>query len=214
MSAISLPAYPAGHTALLFVDPYNDFLADGGKLWPRVAQVAQSVGLHDNLKRVLASVRAASLPVFIVPHHRAEPDDFAGWDHPTPYQLGAARAQVFARGTWGGEWFPDCAPQPGDVIVKEHWGGSGFANTDLDLLLKQHRVSHVILVGLIANTCIESTGRFATELGYHVTLVRDATAAFSAEAMHAAHDINAPAYAHAVLTTGQLVEALSGVKGA
>jgi hypothetical protein len=28
MSAIPLPAYPAGHTALLFVDPYNDFLAD------------------------------------------------------------------------------------------------------------------------------------------------------------------------------------------
>lgn len=214
MPAISLPAYPAGHTALLFVDPYNDFLADGGKLWPRVAQVAQSVGLHDNLKRILASVRAASLPVFIVPHHRAEPDDFAGWDHPTPYQLGAAKAQVFAKGSWGGEWFPDYAPQPGDVIVKEHWGGSGFANTDLDLLLKQHRVSHVILVGLIANTCIESTGRFATELGYHVTLVRDATAAFNAEAMHAAHDINAPAFAHAVLTTEQLVEALRGVKGA
>ncbi|PMZ30115.1 isochorismatase, partial [Pseudomonas sp. GW247-3R2A] len=80
-------------------------------------------------------------------------------------------------GTWGGEWHPDFQPQAGDVIVKEHWGGSGFANTDLDYLLKQHGINKVVVVGMLANTCIESTARFAAELGYHVTLVRDATAA-------------------------------------
>jgi nicotinamidase-related amidase len=32
------------------------------------------------------------------------------------------------------------------------------------------------------------------ELGYHVTLVTDATAAFSEEAMHAAHVINGPTF--------------------
>ena len=166
MPAISLPAYPAAHTALLLVDPYNDFLAEGGKLWPRSQQVADAVGLHDNLRAVLGRVRAAALPVFIVPHHRAEPDDFAGWDHPTPYQLGAARsARCSRKGSWGGEWHPDFAPQPGDVVVKEHWGGSGFANTDLDFLLKQHGITHVILIGLIANTCIETTGRFAVRTG-------------------------------------------------
>jgi nicotinamidase-related amidase len=37
-------------------------------------------------------------------------------------------------------------------------------------------VENVILIGLVANTCIESTGRFAMELGYHVTLVKDAAA--------------------------------------
>jgi hypothetical protein len=26
-------------TGLLFVDPYNDFLSEGGKLWPRVKEV-------------------------------------------------------------------------------------------------------------------------------------------------------------------------------
>jgi nicotinamidase-related amidase len=45
---------------------------------------------------------------------------------------------------------------------------------------------------MLANTCIEWTGRFGMELGYHVTLVKDATAAFSREAMHAAHEINGP----------------------
>jgi len=40
-------------------------------------------------------------------------------------------------------------------------------------------------IGLPANACIESTGRFAMELGYHVTLVKDATAASSKDRMHA-----------------------------
>jgi nicotinamidase-related amidase len=41
-----------------------------------------------------------------------------------------------------------------------------------------------------------------------VTLVRDATAAFSFEAMHAAHEINAPTFAHAILTTEAVIAAL------
>jgi nicotinamidase-related amidase len=61
---------------------------------------------------------------------------------------------------------------------------------------------------LLANTCIESTSRFAMELGYHVTLVRDATAAFSHAHMHAAHDLNGPTFAHAILTTPGLLAAL------
>ena len=68
---------------------------------------------------------------------------------------------------------------------RSRWAQSGFANTDLNFQLKQHGVSHIIAVGLLANTCIESPGRFAMDFGYHVTLVRDATAAFSHEMMHA-----------------------------
>jgi nicotinamidase-related amidase len=28
--------YQREKTALLFIDPYNDFLSEGGKIWPRV----------------------------------------------------------------------------------------------------------------------------------------------------------------------------------
>ncbi|WP_236000147.1 cysteine hydrolase, partial [Bradyrhizobium uaiense] len=105
-------------------------------------------------------------------------------------------------------WHPDFAPKPGDLIAAEHWGQSGFANTNLDFLLKQKGITHVIVVGLLANTCIESTARFAMELGYHVTLVRDATAAFSHDMMHAAHELNGPTYAHSILTTTEAIAAL------
>ena len=74
--------------------------------------------------------------------------------------------------------------------------------------LRQHGITHVIFIGLIANTCIETSARFAAELGHHVTLVRDATAAMSAEAMHAAHEVNGPTYAQAILTTAEVIENL------
>ncbi|WP_042875700.1 isochorismatase family cysteine hydrolase [Cupriavidus necator] len=202
------PVYPEERTGLLLVDPYNDFLSDGGKLFPMVKDVANDVGLLDNLRASVAAVRKAALQVFYVPHRRWQPGDYDHWDHPNPTQRLVQKRHTFAKGAWGGEWHPDFVPQDGDIIIQEHWAQSGFANTDLDFQLKQQGITHVIVVGLLANTCIESTARFAMELGYHVTLVRDATAAFSKEMMHAAHHLNGPTFAHEILTTAELVAAL------
>ena len=129
--------------------------------------------------------------------------------HPNSTQRLVEQRHTFARCELVGEWHPDFVPQDGDIVIQEHWGQSGFANTDLDFQLKQQGITHVIVVGLLANTCIESTARFAMELGYHVTLVRDATAAFSKEMMHAAHHLNGPTFAHEILTTAELVTALA-----
>ena len=201
-------------TALLLVDPYNDFMSVGGKIWPALEAVASEVGFLSNLRKVVDTARSMGIRVFIVPHRRWEPGDYESWDHPTPYQLRSARSQVFAKGSWGGEWHPDFAPQHDDIVIKEHWGSSGFANTDLDFQLKQNRILRIILVGLIANTCIECTGRFAAELGYHVTLIKDATAAFGMEMMHAAHVLNGPTFAHRILTTDEFFRALPGARPA
>jgi nicotinamidase-related amidase len=200
--------YNKATTALLVIDPYNDFLSEGGKVWPRVKDVATEVGLLDNLRAISSAVPGAGIQIFIVPHRRWEPGDYETWRHPSPTQCAIMHRHSFARGEWGGDWHPDFAPRGDDIIIKEHWGSSGFANTDLDLQLKQHGISHVILVGLLANTCTETTGRYAQELGYHVTLVRDATAAYTKEMMHAAHELNGPTYAHAILNTGELIAAL------
>lgn len=200
--------YPLNRTAYLLVDPYNDFLSENGKVFPLIKPIADQVGLLDNLRALDRAVRAQNIPVVIVPHHRWEHGDYEGWDHPTPTQCKIMHMHHFARGEWGGEWHPDFAPKDGDIVVQEHWGASGFANTDLDFRLKQKGITHVIIVGLLANTCIEATARYASELGYHVTLVRDATAAFRAEMMHAAHDLNGPTFAHSIVTTHELIAAL------
>jgi hypothetical protein len=39
---------------------------------------------------------------------------------------------------------------------------------------------------------------------YAVTLIKNATAAFEQEGLHAAHEVNGPRFAHAILTTGEL----------
>jgi len=202
------PVYVTERTGLLLVDPYNDFLSEGGKLFPMLRNVATEVRLLDNLRATVSAVRKADIQVIYVPHRRWQPGDYDSWSHPNPTQRLVQQRQTFANGTWGGEWYPDFVPKEGDIIIKEHWGQSGFANTDLDFQLKQHGITHVIVVGLLANTCIESTSRFAMELGYHVTLVRDATAAFTREMMHAAHELNGPTFAHAILTTAELIAAL------
>jgi len=202
--------YPKGSTALLCIDPYNDFMAEGGKMWPSLAEVATSVDLHANLAKLRAAARDVGIPNFVLPHHRHHDTDFEGWAHLTPSQAAAHEYRLFAAGSWGGEFYEGFGPDHGDIIIKEHWGASSFANTDLDVQLRQHGITHVIFIGLIANTCIETSARFAAELGYHVTLVRDATAAMSAEAMHAAHDINGPTYAQAVLSTAEVVKQLVG----
>ncbi|MDD2539995.1 MAG: cysteine hydrolase [Desulfuromonadaceae bacterium] len=201
-------SYTKEQTALLLVDPYNDFLSNGGKLWPLVEAVAGEVGLLDNLRNVMSLIRATGIRIFFVPHRRLEPGDYESWAHPSPDQIAVGKRQVFAKGAWGGEWHPDFMPQSGDIVIKEHWAQNGFASTDLDFQLKQHGIDKVILVGMLANTCIEATGRYAMELGYHVTLVKDATAAFSMDRMHAAHTLNGPNFAHAIMTTAELIAVL------
>ena len=206
---MSKTSYPLEQTAYLLVDPYNDFLSEGGKIYPYIEQIANEVGLLDNLRALDRTVRGLGIPVFIVPHRRWTTGDYEDWAFPSPTQEKIMERHSFARGEWGGEWHPNFTPKDGDILIKEHWGASGFANTDLDFRLKQQGCTHVIIVGLLANTCIESTARYATELGYHVTLVRDATAAYKPEMMHAAHELNGPTFAHAILTTEELITSLS-----
>jgi hypothetical protein len=43
-------------------------------------------------------------------------------------------------------------------------------------------------------------------------MVKDATASYSAEEMHAALDVNIPNYASAIVTANEVVEALSSSK--
>ncbi|MGY5036405.1 isochorismatase family protein [Streptomyces sp. 900116325] len=90
-----------------------------------------------------------------------------------------------AADTWGGEFHPDFQPRNGELRVHERWTAGGFANTDLDFLLKQHHVSRIVLIGMRVNTCIDTTA-----------------------AMQATSEVNAPAYVHAVLTVEEFISAL------
>ena len=200
-----------GITALLVVDPYNDFISEGGKIWPRIKAVAEANNCVPNMLQVLNVARNAKLKIFFAMHHRYRPGDYETWKHIAPIQKAAWTRKTFEYGTWGGEFRAEFAPKPGETVVQEHWCSSGFANTDLDLQLKRHGIHKLIVIGLIAHTCIEATVRYAAELGYDVTVVKDATADYSDEMMHAALDINIPNYASAVVTTKEIVGSISSL---
>ena len=138
---MNTPTYSRERTAFLLVDPYNDFLSEGGKAYQQLKPVADQVGLLDHLRQLHRAVRAADIQVVIVPHRRWEPGDYEDWDHPNPRQKANSRSHLFARGEWGGEWHPDFVPKAGDIVAREHWAQSGFANTDLDMRLKQKGIS-------------------------------------------------------------------------
>lgn len=162
--------------------------------------------LHENMALLLAGARDKGIQVVFVPHRRTRPGDYENWKFHNPSHARISEHKVFEQGSWGAEFHPDFQPTAGDLIASEHWTSSGFANTDLDFMLKQHRVDHIILAGLRANTCIEATGRYGVELGYHVTLAKDAVAAYSFDEMKAAIEVNFPAFAHAVLSSAEIVD--------
>ena len=209
---MSVPdVYDPARTALILVDPLNDFLGDNGKLTGALKEVGDRVGVLPNLCLALNSARQAHLKVFYGNHHRYEEGYHHGWKFLNPSHIGSEKKQLFARGEYGGDYHPDLKPQKGETIVAEHWTSSAFANTDLDMQLKVQGVDHIVLAGLIANTCLESTGRYGVELGYHVTFLKDATSAFSEDAYRAAVEINWPAFAHAILTTKEFVQRLKKI---
>ena len=205
-------AYDVSSTALLLIDPYNDFISEGGKVWPRISGVAEANHCVQHMLAVLEAARQAGLRVFYVLHRRYRPGDYESWKHIAPVQKAAFTSKAFEYGTWGGQIRQEFQPQPVDVVVSEHWCSSGFANTDLDVLLKRHGIHRVVVVGLIAHTCVEATVRFAAELGYEVTFVKDATADYSDAHMHAALEINIPSYASVIVTASEVIERLGSAQ--
>jgi nicotinamidase-related amidase len=76
---------------------------------------------------------------------------------------------------------PELNAQPGDLLVtKRTWGA--FTNTDLAARLKALGVTQVALAGVATSIGVESTARYAFELGFNVTLALDAMTDMSREA--------------------------------
>ena len=207
---MSAPVFEKDLTGLLVVDPYNDFISERGILWPLIKEIAEAVDCVPNMLAVLRAARAAGIRVFFAPHHRdrGPEDEIEGWKYIAPIQKFGHERRIFSDGTWGGTFREEFTPLPCEVVAQEHWCSSGFAETDLDLQLKKHGIHKLIVIGQKANTCIEATVRYAAELGYDVTLVKDAIASYNWEEMRTTLEINLPNYATAILSAADTIAAL------
>ena len=110
-------------TALILVDPYNDFLHPDGKL---VSTVQASLAHNDAIKHMLEAVATArrhGIPVFYGLHQQWQPSSFHDWRHMTASNLRQSQVHFFAEGSFGAQIFDGLEPVPenNDVVVSKHW---------------------------------------------------------------------------------------------
>ena len=148
-------------TALIVVDLQKGILA--------MVDAPVMAGVVANAALLLDAFRARELPVVLVNAEGVAPGRTE-----RPRMAGSFPPEFM-------EFAPALKRQPSDhTVTKRTWGA--FTGTDLDTWLKANGVTQVVCCGVATSAGVESTARFAHELGYNVTLATDAMADLSPEA--------------------------------
>ena len=174
------------NTAVLLVDPLNDFLHPEGKSFSMLKESLDASDTVKNMIKVVETARKAGIPIYYGLHQPTGNGAYNGWNHMRTNHHRIRDNKIFEHGSFGAEIHEDLKPNidGGDVVASRHWnsrqvveypGGyigelvlltlpSSFANTDLDYLLRQHNITHLVCAGMVANTCLETTARYGIEL--------------------------------------------------
>jgi nicotinamidase-related amidase len=119
-------------------------------------------------------------------------------------------------GFWGSgaDWLERYKPfiEDGKTIVVSPHKAYGPQTNDLVLQLRKRNINKVILLGMLANICVEAHLRDLIEQGFEVLIVKDATAAPQHPDLgdgYKAAVTNFSYLAHAVLSTDEAVEAMA-----
>lgn len=206
-------SYPSGRTALLVIDPVNDFLSEGGADWDMTHTTVRMHDVVGHLKQAIEGARARGMLVLFGPMaYTAE--DYA--DEQLQRRSGINRymfeRRMFLAGSWGADFHPDLRPVDGDIVLLPHKSTDVF-ETDLPGHLERHGITHLVIAGMTANLCCESTGRHAMERGFDVTFLSDAIGASTIPAYEAAVRLNYPLIGNAVMTVDEFLAAVDGQGG-
>ena len=200
--------FPAGATALLVIDPVNDFLSEGGAAWDMTKSTVEKNDVVTSLARTIAGARERGVPVIFGPMAYTE-DDYANEELQRRTGIGRImfERRMFLAGSWGADFHPAIQPAEGDVVLLPHKGTDVF-ETDLPEHLGRLGTTHLVICGMTANLCCESTGRHAAEHGYDVTYLSDAIGAENLPAYEASIHVNYPLIGNAVLEVDEFLAAL------
>jgi nicotinamidase-related amidase len=110
-------------TAIVMIDPYNDFLHPKGKLNSLLAESLKDSNSIANLQKLVRSAREHHIPIFYGLHQQHKAGFIAGWKHATHMQESQRDSVAFEEGSWGVEIFEGLQPDisQGDVVVSKHW---------------------------------------------------------------------------------------------
>ena len=202
-------SFPPDRTALLVIDPVNDFLSEGGAGWELTEKTVKMNDVIGHLKLAIEGARARGIAVLFGPMaYTAE--DYA--NQQLQRRSGINRLmferKMFLAGSWGADFHPDLQPGADDTVLLPHKSCDVF-QTDLPEHLRRMGITHLVIAGMTANLCCESTGRHATEAGFDVTFLSDAIGAASVPEYEAAIRLNLPLIANAVITVEEFLAAVS-----
>ena len=137
--------------ALLVIDVQESFRQ--GPLWPTVS----NPGIAGDVARLVDSARASGDLVVWVLH--SEPGS----------------GTVFDPASGHVRYIDPLKPRAGEPELTKT-SHNAFTTTNLQQLLTQQGVGEVIVCGIRTEQCCETTARVASDLGYQVTFVTEATA--------------------------------------
>ncbi len=195
-------------SALLVIDPVNDFLSEGGADWDMTRSTVEKHDVVGHLKQAIEGARQRGIPVLFAPMaYTAE--DYQ--DEELQRRSGINRMmfekKMFLAGSWGADFHPDLRPNDDEIVLLPHKGVDVF-ETDLPGHLERLGTTHLVIAGMTANLCCESTGRHAMEHGYDVTFLRDAIGADTVAAYQASIRLNYPLIGNAVLKVAEFLAAV------
>lgn len=176
---------PADKTAIVLIEPQNDFLSKGGTMYQFIEEQLEKRKVIQNLKNLLHSAREKKVKIFYVPF-QAFKKGFPELKKGGPATAGLRGLEMQMKADWGiGAWLEgtpgpeivkEIAPEPGDTIIKGKLTLDAFHSTALNYLLRANEIEYVAFTGFHTNWCVESTARSAYDLGYRVIVLSDCTA--------------------------------------
>lgn len=197
-------------TAMLVVDPQNDFLSEKSPAWGLVGALVTKNKVVEKEVTLKELAKKVGIPVFYSTHMYTD-QDYKNWKSLNGIDKIMFKIKMFKEGTWGHDYHPDLKPDSNTIVLNPHKGLSNFWSGDVAIQLRQYGVETIILYGMSANLCIESHARDAIENGFDVIIIADATAA-AGEAAYQAALTNFEFLAHEVVTTEQIIKRLKAAK--
>lgn len=112
---------------------------------------------EDQMARLLNTWRDETLPVIFTQHNSREAASPLKLHLPT------------------GAMIDGFEPRECEIVIRKDVN-SGLIGTDMELRLRQHGITRLVIVGFFTNFCVETTTRMAGNMGYDTYLVPDACA--------------------------------------
>ena len=184
---------------MLVLDVQNDLV----RITPGIRQNR----VLEHIASVVRTARRRNVPVIHITASVRR--DFLDLPRDNPLWDGLRKSRQLIFGTKGAAIHPKVRPLRNELVLNKTCVDP-FLTTNLGQALQNHDVNTVVLVGLWTNWVVEATARHASDMGYRVFVVREATASNKLENHHFAINKILPTICYVVPVKGVLAALRQG----